>query len=317
MSPKIVRRMLDLAGVQVPFVEITGSAAGPELTVIAGVHGCEYASIAGVRNWLRALESAELSGRVRAVPVLNMSAFRARKPFVVPEDGKNLNRCFPGNPSGTLAERLAHAAFSKLIVGADAVIDVHCGDMVEALEPFTLYEAGPAEARARALATAYGLGYVLRQEPGPGRAVGGTTSAAAAQIGVPAITAEAGGCGLVEQASVDLHVRGLDRVLAELGMTDARPAAGEAGGGAAADAGPEPAQLGSFRWLRCAAEGWWEPAVRPGDKVAAGQVLGTVSSLDGAVTQEVISAPEDGVLLFITSSPAVAADGLLLGLGAR
>jgi predicted deacylase len=320
MPPTVVRRTLDLAGIQVPLIEITGSAGGPELTVIAGVHGCEYASIAGVRRWARAIESAELRGRVRVVPVLNMSAFRARTPFVVPEDGKNLNRCFPGNPSGTLAERLAHAAFSKLIAGADAVIDVHCGDMVEALEPFTLYEAGPAEDRARALATAYGLGYVLRQEPGPGRAVGGTTSAAAAQIGVPAITAEAGGCGLVEQAAVDLHVRGLDRVLAELEMTDSPSAARAAGDGASAedgDDGPEPSYLGSFHWLRCADEGWWEPAVNVGDKVSAGQVLGSVSSIDGAVTQEVINAPDDGVLLFMTSSPAVAADGLLLGLGAR
>ncbi len=325
MPPKVVRRTLDLAGVEVPYIEITGSSGGPELTVIAGVHGCEYASIAGVRRWARALESAELRGRVRAVPVLNMSAFRARRPFVVPEDGKNLNRCFPGNPSGTLAERLAHAAFSKLIVGADAVIDVHCGDMVEALEPFTLYEAGPAEDRARALARAYGLGYVLRQEPGPGRAVGGTTSAAAAQIGVPAITAEAGGCGLVEEAAVELHVRGLGRVLAELGMTSAPTAAGAVGeqsgegtltgADGTADGTQEPSYLGSFLWLRCADEGWWEPAVKVGDKVAAGQVLGSVSSIDGARTQEVIRTPDDGVLLFLTSSPAVAADGLLLGLG--
>ncbi len=233
MPPKVVRRTLDLAGVQVPLIEITGSADGPQLTVLAGVHGCEYASIAGIRRWARAAQSMDLRGRVRAVPVLNMSAFRARRPFVVPEDGKNLNRCFPGNPSGTLAERLAHATFTQLIAGADAVVDVHCGDLVEALEPFTLYETGPAEDRARALATAYGLGYVLRQEPGRGRAVGGTTSAAAAQIGVPAITAEAGGCGLVEQAAVDLHVRGLDRVLAELGMTDTRPASADGTDGVA------------------------------------------------------------------------------------
>ena len=321
MPPKVVRRTLDLAGVQVPLIEITGSADGPQLTVLAGVHGCEYASIAGVRRWARAAESVDLRGRVRAVPVLNMSAFRARRPFVVPEDGKNLNRCFPGNPSGTLAERLAHATFTQLIAGADAVVDVHCGDMVEALEPFTLYEAGPAEDRARALATAYGLGYVLRQEPGRGRAVGGTTSAAAAQIGVPAITAEAGGCGLVEQAAVDLHVRGLDRVLAELGMTDSRTAAaGRTDGGDGGDGGDgegAPSFLSSFLWLRCADEGWWEPAVTVGDRVSAGQVLGSVSSIDGARTQEVISAPDDGVLLFMTSSPAVAADGLLLGLGAR
>src|SRR6266705_6001981 len=206
------RHTLTLAGLEVPVVEVTGAGDGPRLVVLAGVHGCEYASMAAVRRWARGLEERELRGRVRAVPVLNMPAFRARTPFVVPDDGKNLNRCFPGNPSGTLAERLAHAAFTQLIAGADAVVDAHAGDMVEALEPFTLYEAGPAEDRARALAAAYGAGYVLRQEPGPGRAVGGTTSAAAAQIGVAAITAEAGGCGLVEEAAVDLHVRGLDRV---------------------------------------------------------------------------------------------------------
>src|ERR1022692_1703755 len=263
MPPKVVRRTLDLAGVQVPFIEITGSGDGPQLTVLSGVHGCEYASMAGVRAWARALQSRDLQGRVRAVPVLNMSAFRARSPFVVPEDGKNLNRCFPGNPSGTLAERLAHATFTQLIAGADAVVDAHAGDMVEALEPFTLYEAGPAEDRALALATAYGLGYVLRQEPGPGRAVGGTTSAAAAQIGVPAITAEAGGCGLVEQAAVDLHVRGLDRVLAVLGMTDAAPAADDGtarlDGAAGADGGAAPDHLSRFLWVRRGGEGWGGP----------------------------------------------------------
>jgi predicted deacylase len=189
MPPKVNRHQLDLAGIEVPVIEITGSGDGPQLTVLSGVHGCEYASMAGVRKWARALESRELRGRVRAVPVLNMSAYRARSPFVVPEDGKNLNRCFPGDPAGTLADRLAHATFTEFIEGADAVIDAHCGDMVEALEPFALYEAGPAEDKARELAAAYGLGYVLRQEAGPDRAVGGTTSGAAAQIGVPAITA--------------------------------------------------------------------------------------------------------------------------------
>jgi hypothetical protein len=47
-----------------------------------------------------------------------------------------------------------------------------------------------------------------------------------------------------------------------------------------------------------------------------GQVFGTVSTLDGAQVQETITAPSDGVIIFLTSSPAVAADGLLLGLGA-
>ena len=304
MPPKVLRRTLSLAGLDVPVIELTGSA-GPRLTVLAGVHGCEYAPMAAVRRWTLTLAGRELRGSIRAVPVLNLPAFRARSPFVVPDDGKNLNRCFPGDPAGTVAERLAHAAFTQLIEGSDALVDAHAGDMVEALEPFALYDAGASEDRARELAAAYGLGYVIRQEPGPGRAVGGTTSTAAAEIGIPAIIAEAGGCGLVEPAAVAAHVRGLDRVLAVLGMTSDPAPDGET-----------PVYLGRFLWLRAAREGWWEPVVRPGQRVAAGQALGTVSSLDGAQVLQSVTAPAPGVPMFITSSPAVAATGLLLGLGA-
>jgi hypothetical protein len=315
MPMTVSRYVLDLAGLDVPVIEVTGARDGPRLTVIAGVHGCEYASMAAVRQWANGLADRELRGSIRAVPVLNLPGFAARSPFVVPEDGKNLNRCFPGDPAGTLADRLAHATFTKLIAGSDALVDAHCGDLPEALEPFTLYEAGPAEARARDLAVAYGLGYVIRQEPGPGRPIAGTTSAAAARIGVAAITAEAGDCGLVEAAAVALHVRGLDRVLGTLGMSDQQADSADAGAGRGASGSP--VELSQFLWLRCAGAGWWQPSVQPGELVMEGQELGTVSSLDGAEVLQTITAPADGVPMFITSSPAVAADGLLLGLGAR
>ncbi|HEX9063516.1 MAG TPA: succinylglutamate desuccinylase/aspartoacylase family protein [Streptosporangiaceae bacterium] len=308
MPSTVRRRTVDLAGTSVPVVEVTGAEDGPALTVIAGVHGCEYASIAAVRQWSAGLGRRELHGRVTVVPVLNVTAFTARSPFVVPEDGKNLNRCFPGDPAGTLADRLAHAAFTQLITGSDALVDVHCGDLPEALEPFALYEAGPAEDRARDLAVAYGLGYVIRQEAGPGRAVAGTTSAAAAQAGIPAITAEAGGCGLIEQTAVELHLRGLDRVLGALGLTSPAPPDG-------ADV-QDPVMLSRFLWLRSEQPGWWQPVVRPGEQVAQGQLLGTVSTIDGAEVLQSIQATAAGVPMFITSSPAVESGGLLLGLGA-
>ena len=304
--PTLTRRRFDLAGLDVPALEITGTGDGPRLTVLAGVHGCEYAPMAAQRIWARGLAGRELHGRVLAIPVLNLPAFWARSPFVVPEDGKNLNRCFPGDPAGSLAERLAYDTFTKVIEGSDALIDMHAGDMVEALEPFTLYDAGPAEARARELAEAYGLGYVIRQEARPDGALAGMTSTAAAQIGIPAIIAEVGGCGLVEQAAVDTHVRGLNRVLARLGMS-----------GDPAGDGEPPRTLRRFLWLYCQQAGFWAPAEPVGSEVAEGQVLGTVSSIDGTEILETITAPADGVLMFVTSSPAVAADGLLLGLGAQ
>ncbi len=306
-STTLTRRILSLGGLDVPALDITGTADGPVLTLIAGVHGCEYASMAGLRKWANGLRDRELNGRIQAVPVLNLPSFWARTPFVVPDDGKNLNRCFPGDPEGTLADRLAYDTFTKIITGSDALIDMHTGDMVEALQPFALYDAGPAEARAREMATAYGLGYVIRQEPGPDRAVGGTTSAAAAEIGIPAIIAEAGGCGLVERSAVEAHVRGLDRVLALLGMSESA-----AGGGQ-----PRPSTSSASSGYAARTRDGGSPPAWVGDAVTEGQVIGTVSSLDGTQTLETITAPADGVLMFITSSPAVAADGLLLGLAAR
>jgi uncharacterized protein len=306
MPSAVVRRTLELAGTTVPIVEVTGSADGPLLTVISGTHGCEYASMAGVRRWTLGLAARELRGRIRAVPVLNVTAFEARAPFVVPGDGKNLNRCYPGNPDGTLADRIAHEVYTRLVLGSDALIDAHCGDMVEALEPFALFEAGPAEGKAREMAMAYGLPYVIRQEPGPDRAVSGTTTGAAAAAGIPAITAEAGGCGLVEERFVAMHVAGLDGVLATLGMADAA---------SAAPATP-PQMLNRFIWLRTPRAGWWEPVVAAGDRVAEGGPIGTVTTLDGSHVLETVSAPADCVVIFVTSSPAVAEDGLLIGLGA-
>ena len=300
----IKRYTADFAGLEVPVIEVTGAGPGPRLSVIAGVHGCEYASMAAARRWANSLQGRALRGTVTVVPVVNVPAFRARSPFIVPEDGKNLNRCFPGSPGGTLAERLAFAVFSRVIADSDALVDMHAGDLVEALEPFAMYDGGPAEADARGLATAYGLGYVLRQAPGPGQIVAGSTSAAAAAAGVPAIIAEAGGCGLVEEAAVTAHIRGLDGVLRYLGMSADGPDT----------ATPVPVYLNSFIWPRTPSAGWWEPAVRPGEAVRTGQVLGTVSTLDGGSVVETFTAPADGVVLFLTTSPAVAPDGLLLGL---
>ena len=112
----------------------------------------------------------------------------------------------------------------------------------------------------------------------------------------------------MERAAVDAHLRGLDRVLALLGMAEDPAGPGDV---------PPPTHLRRFQWMYCRHEGWWEPAVEVGDAVTEGQVLGTVGTIDGTQTLETITAPADGVSMFVTSSPAVAADGLLLGLGAR
>ncbi len=121
---------------------------------------------------------------------------------------------------------------------------------------------------------------------------------------MPAIIAEAGGQGILDEEAVALLGRGVGNVLRLLGMLPGEPEP------------PPPGQrhVGRNSWLRCEREGFWVAAVATGDEVAAGQLLGRVHDLWGDVLEE-ITAPADGVVLFLTSSAAVAAGGLLVGLG--
>jgi predicted deacylase len=291
-----------LGGLELHCMTARGARDGPRLCLLAGVHGGEYSSIAAARRTMRELDTGELSGTVTCVPVSSPTAFRARAPFVVPEDGKNLNRCFPGRPDGSFAEALAHHLFSELIAGSDYLVDLHGGDIPEALEPFALYDESPVEATACAMAMAFGFPYVLRQVSGEGP-IAGTTSASAAAAGIPAIIAEAGGCGLLEADAVELHVRGLRNVFRRLGMLPGEP-----------DAPPPQWTVGRFVWLRAGAGGWWEPSVRAGERLAADAPVGTMFDLYGDVIEQAVT-PEAGVVLFVTTSPAVEDGGLLLGLG--
>jgi len=284
-----------------PVLEATGPRHGPRLCLIAGVHGCEYPAIAAVVGFMRELDTSSLSGSILAVPIVSPTSYAARSPFVVPEDGRNLNRSFPGDPGGSFTDALAHHVFSEFIAPSDLLIDLHGGDMVEALEPFVLFDDSPQRQTAERPARAFGFGYVVCDTTD---GLGGTTSAAAAAAGIPAVTAEAGGCGLLEPAEVERHVRGLRNALRAVGMLPGEPEP------------PPPRQrlVERFVWLRSATGGWWQADVGAGDAVAAEGRLGAVLDPFGDEL-ETITAPESGVVLFLTTSPAVAQDGLLLGLG--
>ena len=145
-----------LAGLELPCFEARGAADGPHLCLIAGIHGGEYSSIAAVVRFMNELDERAL-GRITAVPIVSMTSFRARVAFVVPEDGKNLNRCFPGSAGGTFSEVLAHHVFDELIAPGDVLVDLHGGDMVEALEPFTLYNESAASEGRTSLAVSFGF----------------------------------------------------------------------------------------------------------------------------------------------------------------
>ena len=288
-----------------PVTAITGAAPGPALFVNAGVHGAEYPSVQAAIELGRETAPDALRGTLVILPVLNLPGFWARSMFVCPVDGKNPNRQFPGRPDGTYSEQLAHAMMTAFIEHADAHIDLHGGDMVEALVPFSIYQRAESDAsrRARELATVFGLPYLLGVDRPVQPADGTMSCAAAVASGVPSFIAEAGGVGQLERGSVELLKAGVRRVMAHLGMlADAPPPA------------PAPVHLAEFVWLYSPAAGLFYPRVAVGDEVRAGEIVGTIGSLAGEQLAEA-SSPVSGRVLFLTTSPAMQEHGLLMGVG--
>lgn len=113
------------ANLMVP-VTVMARGDGPTALVMAGNHGDEYPGQVAILRMCRETKFDDVSGRLILIPCLNPPASKAMT-RLSPLDGKNFNRCFPGNPSGTVSEMLADYLSTVLFPLADIVIDMHTG----------------------------------------------------------------------------------------------------------------------------------------------------------------------------------------------
>ncbi|MCB5176979.1 succinylglutamate desuccinylase/aspartoacylase family protein [Microvirga lenta] len=281
-------------GVEIPFGLVEGAEPGPLLLVTAGVHGSEYCSIESAARLMR-MSPEEIRGTLLVLPILNVQGFRKRSIYVMPEDGKNLNRMFPGKPDGTTSERLAHWLVTEVYPQADAYLDLHGGDLDESLAPFTLY---PKDCEvSKNLATVFGLPVAV--------AAGGEgyTINAAYRVGVPSVLPEVSGNGLWGEDTVGEMMAGIRRVMHYLGMVD-EPVL-------------PPPQVPAYvtMWVPTApADGLWYPAKDLSEIVCVDDVLGEIRDVFGTVLATVRSEKE-GFVLYRLTSLSVNKGEALLGVG--
>jgi predicted deacylase len=206
----------------VPLIVVNGAADGPRLWLSAVVHGPEATGTEVIRRVLReALDPKKLRGSIIAVPVANPLAFQAAS-YDTPEDGYNLNRVFPGNPNGTITQRLAHMLFQE-VKRCDFVIDLHA-NAVPAMQ-FAIIAHADQETVDRSFEIGRQFGITTRlmkiaEESQWATKRSGQLLEYAANEGIPGIIVELLYWYRIDPLSAEVGTRGVLNVMKALGMID-------------------------------------------------------------------------------------------------
>ena len=286
-------------GKTIPVTVLKGAAPGKAVAVSAGDHGCEYVGIQTARRLPALIRPEKIHGTLVLLPLLNAGGLFRGVRQVMPEDGKDLNRVFPGDPAGSFSQKLAAVIEREIYPAIDFLLDLHGGDMNEELTPVIFYPAAaePAVTRA-ALEAAKRLSPALlvasQAKTGP--------YSYAARKGIPAILLERGGLGRWTEQEVSQDIEDILRLMAHLGMT----------GGAD---NPLPHRMIDDAVYEAAPEdGFWYPFTAAGSRVKAGQALGELQRLDGTPIKT-FTARWDGVILYHTVSLGAAKGDPLIAYG--
>lgn len=298
-----LRTMLPVPGteIEIPLTIINGVFDGPTLLVTAGIHGGEYPGIAAAMELGRSLDPQEIHGTLLMLHPVNIQGFWARREFIVPEDGKNLNRVFPGNPDGTLSEKTAGLISNSFFPLADFYVDLHSGDIHESLHPYVYYPGQPTEelaAKARSVAKVLNVEYMVRS-----MATGGAYNYAAS-TGLPSLLIERGGAGLCLHEDIEEYKSDLKNIMRKLGLLN-EPVK------------PRryiPRDVTDIIYLEAQETGCWLHHIHSGDFVEEGQILGRTTDLFGE-TLTTYYAKQSSIVLYVCPALSAPQGTVLLAYG--
>ncbi|MGE0724589.1 MAG: succinylglutamate desuccinylase/aspartoacylase family protein [Alphaproteobacteria bacterium] len=246
---------------------------GPRVLLMAGNHGDEYEGQVALMKLLRAIEPADVKGRIVFLTAANFPAAMAGMRTSPIDDG-NLNRMFPGDPDGTVTQQIAHWIEHVMLPQCDYVLDLHSGGSSLMYVPSALVRRqADAERMRRAIDLLETFGapcaYVTDAPNGEDR----TLTAAAQRQGVVHLGTELGGSGTVTPAALRTAEGGVRRVLARIGAW------------AGADPGAPPATRllqvrGGDYYVYAPDAGLFEPTVELGDEVRKGDLAGLIHFQD-------------------------------------
>lgn len=289
--------ILDTLAIQfdMPIMMIKGQRPGPTFTVTAGLYPLEFCGIEAAGRLYQQIDPQTLIGDVVIVPVVNMPVFQFRTPMFAltqslsPMDGLDITKVFPGKPNGTVTEILAYKLFQEVILGSDYHVDLRGGELLESHLVHTIFLQGVGEIDEilRQMGTKFGMKYCLSSRSDISHTAPGSLVYEAIQRGIPSIISESG-LGYNTQPSEEEilgHVTGVFNLLKHLGMLS-----GEL------DLPEEQVYLKPDRIrVLASASGIFKHIYDQGEAVGEGELIGTITDLDGEILAEV-TAPCDAIV---------------------
>jgi len=260
----------------VPILVAHGREAGPSLCITAAIHGDEINGIEIVRRVLHQIEPDSLKGTVIGVPIVNLDGFRRATRYL--SDRRDLNRFFPGSPSGSYASRMAHSLFQQIILKCDYSVDIHTASFYRTNLPQL---RGDLKNRAVLEFSRHFGGMSVLHNAG----ATGTLRRAANDAGIPSLTMEAGGPHALEQEAIAFGVKGLKNLMHNLNMYQT----------VRLWRMPQPVFYQSI-WVRAKLGGIMLSKVDLDEKVRQGQLLGRVIDPITNTSSDIVS-PINGTIL--------------------
>lgn len=269
-----------------PVQIIHGRKDGPTVFVSAAVHGDEIIGVEVIRRLVRSSALKRISGTLLLVPIVNAFGFISHSRYL--PDRRDLNRSFPGSPTGSLASQLAYRFLNDVVSLCDIGIDLHSAAVHRVNLPQIRINAD--DPKALELARVFEPPVIIKS---PLRE--GSLRAAAAKIGVPMLLYEAGEALRLDEFSARVGVKGILKVLKQLGMISARSI--KIGNVA-------PPLVEKSAWLRASEGGIFRTSRNVGDVVRKGDTMGYIADPFGEKETE-LKSDVSGLIVGRTNHPSV------------
>lgn len=284
--------------VEIP-IYVFNNGKGPTLLLTGGIHGDEYEGQIAISRLAQTLDVKKLKGRLILIPAVNMPA-ALNGTRLSPIDGRDMNRCFPGNPGGTFSEMLAHFIDTRVLPHVDASVDMHtAGHSAECVPSTNMHYVPDAALRKKTMdaAAAFGAPYNVVFW---GVDEGATLTSAIERRGILSVGTEIGGWGRVSVEGVRIGERGVRNMLRHLGMTAGKPDTAQRDG---AKGTRQMMVRDASCYSFAPAGGIFEPRHVAGETVQSGQSAGFlhfIEDIDHAPTEVFYGA---GGVLWMSSGP--------------